>query len=68
MCQYYVLITGELAWKIRSVERWGGRECGKEWKKFRDIVMECTNDVCGMRRVVGQRREGSERAMKKWVG
>ena len=32
----------------------------KEWEKFRDIVMECTNDVCGMRRVVGQRRKGSE--------
>ena len=28
--------------------------------KFRDIVMECTNDVCGMRRVGGQRRKGSE--------
>ena len=32
----------------------------KEWKIFRDIVMECTNDVCGMRRVGGQRRKGSE--------
>ena len=31
-----------------------------EWEKFRDIVMECTNDVCGMRRVDGQRREESE--------
>ena len=30
----------------------------KEWKMFR--VMECTNDVCGMRRVGGQRRKGSE--------
>ena len=29
-------------------------------EKFRDIVMECTNDVCGMRRLGGQRREGSE--------
>ena len=28
--------------------------------KFRDIVMECTNNVCGMRRVGGQRRNGSE--------
>ena len=26
---------------------------------FRDIVMECTNDVCGMRSVGGQRRKGS---------
>ena len=32
----------------------------KEWEKFRDIVMECTNDLCGMRRVGGQRRKGSE--------
>ena len=32
----------------------------KEWEKFRDIVMECTNDVCGMRRVDGQRRRWSE--------
>ena len=28
--------------------------------KFRDIVMECTNDECGMRRVGGQRRKGSK--------
>ena len=32
----------------------------KDWEKFRDMVMECTNDVCGMRRVGGQRRKGSE--------
>ena len=32
----------------------------KEWEKFRDMVMECTNDICGMRRVGGQRRKGSE--------
>ena len=38
--------------KVESVE--------KEWEKFRDIVMERTNDVCGMRRAGGQRREGSE--------
>ena len=30
----------------------------KEWEKFRDIVMECANDVCGMRRVGGRRRKG----------
>ena len=42
------------------MERWGGRECGEEREKFRDIVMECTNDVCGMRRVGGHRRKGSE--------
>ena len=29
-------------------------------EKFRDKVMECTNDVCGMRRVGGQRRKGSK--------
>ena len=32
----------------------------KEWEKFRDIVMECTNGVCGMRRAGGQRGKGSE--------
>ena len=32
----------------------------KEWEKIRDIVMECTNDVCGMRRVGEQRTNGSE--------
>ena len=37
-----------------------GEVVEKEWEKFRDIVMECTNDVCGMRRVGGQRRKGSE--------
>ena len=26
-----------------------------EWKKFRDIVRECTNDVCGKRPEGGQR-------------
>ena len=31
----------------------------KEWVNFRYIVMECTNDVCVMRRVGGQRRKGS---------
>ena len=30
----------------------------KEWEKFRDKVMDCTNDVCGMRRVGGQTRKG----------
>ena len=30
----------------------------KEWEKFRDMVMKCTNDVCGMRRVeIGFREE-----------
>ena len=31
-----------------------------EYEKFRDLVMECTNDVCGMRRVGEQRRKGSK--------
>ena len=45
------------------------------------LVMECTNEVCGMRRVGGQRRKGSEwwnaevgravaekrRAFKEWL-
>ena len=40
----------------------------KEWEKFRDIVTECTNDVCGMRRVGGQRERGVNGGMKKWEG
>ena len=32
----------------------------KEFEKSRDIVMEWTNDVCGERRVGGQRRKESE--------
>ena len=42
-------------WRCGEVE-----SVEKEWEKFRDIVMECTNDVRGMRRVGGQRRNGSE--------
>ena len=44
-------------------EVWRGREVEsveKDWEKFRDMVMECTNDVCGIRRLGGQRRKGSE--------
>ena len=44
-------------------EVWRGGEdesVEKEWEKFRDMVMECTNDVCGMRCVGRQRRKGSE--------
>ena len=37
-----------------------GRSSVEEFEKFRDIVMECTNDVCGMRCLGGQRRKGSE--------
>ena len=40
--------------------RGGDLESEEEWEKFRDIVKECTNEVCGMRRVGGQRRKGSE--------
>ena len=50
-------------------EVWRGGEVEsveKEWEKFRDMAMECTNDVCGMRRVGGQRR-GVNGGMKKWV-
>ena len=40
------------------------RERSRVWRrsgeKFRDIVMECTNEVCGIRRVGGQRRKASE--------
>ena len=44
-------------------EVWRGGEVESvenEWDKFRDIVMECSNDVCGTIRVGGQRRKGSE--------
>ena len=46
--------------EVESVER--------EWEKFRDIVMECTNDVFGMRRIGGQRRKGSEWWNEEVVG
>ena len=36
--------------EVESVER--------EWEKFRDIVMECINDVYGMRCVGGEEKEG----------
>ena len=49
LCVKYEMCRGR---EVESVE--------KEWEKFRDMVMECTNDVCGMRRVGGQRRKGSE--------
>ena len=39
----------------------------REWEKFRDIVMECTNDVCGMIRV-GREGRGVKGGMKKSVG
>ena len=41
-----------------EVWRDGEVESVEAWEKFRAIVMECTNDVCGMRRVGGQRRKG----------
>ena len=40
----------------------------KEWEKFRDMVMECTNDVCGMRCGAGREERGVNGGMKKWVG
>ena len=40
----------------------------KELEKFREILMVCANDVCGMRHVGGQRRKRSECWNKKWVG
>ena len=64
-----------------EVWRGGKVESVEEWEKFRDMVMECTNDVCGMRLVGGRRRKGSEwwneevgiavaekrRAFEKWL-
>ena len=49
-------------------EVWRGGEVDsveKEFEKFRDILMECTNDECGMRRV---EERGVNGRMKKWVG
>ena len=43
-----------------KVWRGGEVESVEEWEKFRYIVMECTNDACGMRHAGGQRRKGSE--------
>ena len=46
-----------------AYEVWRGGEVEsveKDSEKFRDIVMECTNGVCGMGRVRGQRRKRSE--------
>ena len=43
-----------------EVRRGGEVESVEEWEKFRDIVMECANDVCGMRRVGRLRRNGRE--------
>ena len=43
-----------------EVWRSGEVDSVEEWEKFRDMVIECTNDVCGTRRVGGQRRKGSE--------
>ena len=34
-------------------------ESVEEWEKFRDIILECRNDACGMRRVGEQRSKGS---------
>ena len=65
-------------------EVWRGGEVEsveKEWEKSIDIVMKCTNDASGMRRLGGQRRKGSEwrneelcrvvpekrRAFEKWL-
>ena len=44
-------------------EAWRGGEVEsveKVSEKFSDIVLECTKDVRGMRRVGGKRRKGSE--------
>ena len=37
-----------------EVWRGGEVESVEEWEKYRDIVMECTNDVCFMRCVGGR--------------
>ena len=68
-----VLKVGELNHSVKErayqeslrgkYEVWRGGEVESvetEWEKFSDMVMECTNNVCGMRCVGGQRRKGSE--------
>ena len=40
--------------------RGGDVESVKELERFRDIVKECNNDICGRRRVGGQRRKECE--------
>ena len=47
--------------EVESVERWGGRQCGEGVGKVQRLVMECTNDACGKRRLGGQKIKGSER-------
>ena len=42
-------------WRVGEVE-----SVEKEWEKSRDIAIQCTKYVCGMRCVSGQRRKGSE--------
>ena len=52
-------------------EVWRGGEVESvenEWEKFIDTVIECTNDVCGMRRVGSREETGVNDGMKKWVG
>ena len=43
-----------------EVWRGGEVENVEEWEKFRDILMDCTNDECDMRRVGWQRIKGNE--------
>ena len=45
---------------MENMERGEVKSVEKEWEKFRDIVREYTNDVCGVRRVGRQRRKESE--------
>ena len=48
LCGKYEMLRGG---DVESVET--------EWEMFRDIVKQCTNVVCGLRRVGGQRRKGT---------
>ena len=44
-------------------ERIKERECGgtePEWKMFKEAVFNCAKEVCGMRKVGGKRKKGSE--------
>ena len=72
-CEKYVVMVSELNKSVKErayqaslrgkykILRGGDVESVEmDWEMFRDIVKDCTNDVCGVRRVGGERRKGSE--------
>ena len=45
-------------WEGVKERRRGGVE--EEWELFREVVLRCAAEVCGMRKVGGARKKGSE--------